>query len=1251
MKKVSFLIIMSFLMLVSNTFADELIIQDFAISPVETREISVELNNVNNSFIAFDFNLNLPDGINVKTQSNGNLDVVLNSSRSNGHILEIEKNEDGSYHFLCYSTQNNVIKGNEGEIISIAIIADISLNINTVLQGTLFDQILIDKDRNGVEFPDSYFSTNIISTPSYVHYYNGVLTFYHDTERSTREGNIYNIPTANTTPDWIASANNIMKVVFDSSFAEELPTSTYQWFDGMTNLSSIEGIEYLNTSEVTSMYCMFNKCANLQKLDLSHFDTRKVTSMTAMMAGCTNLKEVNLEGFNTSAATSIRMMFQNCSSLTSVDLSSFDLTKCTDIRKLFEGCTSLEAVDFSNFNVQPGTNTTNLLYNCSALRNLALSLSMEDIASTACKGVGTLNDPCTISVPDGFDFGVDTSGSSFLWKSGYFYIPPSASSYVHFNNGELTFYHDNARTNREGSIYDLPSKNVTPEWIVLANAINKVKFDSSFAVERPKSTKQWFDGMTNLSTIEGMENLNTSDVTSMYCMFRNCTSLKAFNPSNFNLSICTDISNMFEGCTALESVDFSCFNIQTGTNSTNLLFNCSSLKSLVLSDYMEDLAPNACQGVGSKSSPCKVSAPEWFNFGVDNSGEYFIWKDGYFYMDKKLNTPNKIVFADLGLENGVQYSEPFDGGTFTVTFTGGQNDGKYYNTGNAIRMYSEGSMIVEAKTGNFIKVVVTFGISDRPNTANVVDTGSFDPATGVWTGYAPKITFTRPQGSGHWKVEAVEVFFENEATMPTISGITPFSKSITVTITPSKEDLTIYYTIDGSNPKLNTHKVYNGPFTLTETTTVKAVEQDSKGNFGNVAMKTFVKNEIPDLPIVANIAAFKALEDGTEAILTLNGAQVLYAGKHDIYVRDASGAIDFYVTGFNLNNGQFLSGSIAGKKYSYLNKPELMQTENTYSDGITATQGTATPKVLTIVTAKSSQFYCDLVRLDNVYIAEDYFGRYYAYIGTDSIQIYNQFNIGMGDFNYTDTYTVEGILVPRMNNFEILITQPLSKSISAFDPGDVNHDGVVNVTDVMATIQYILGTNPPNYDESLADMNNDGNIDVTDAMAMVLVILDSNVSGAPACAITSYETLTLAPNANGFDITTAGEFTACQMTVTLPEGGSISNVSTTAGGKAFVKRIADNRYNVVVYSQEGMPLTKDGSFIQLRTRGNTNGISIDNIQLTDRTLNTIILDETNGIIEIANNEQSGDFYNIQGMKVKTPNRGIYIRNGKKQTVK
>lgn len=121
-----------------------------------------------------------------------------------------------------------------------------------------------------------------------------------------------------------------------------------------------------------------------------------------------------------------------------------------------------------------------------------------------------------------------------------------------------------------------------------------------------------------------------------------------------------------------------------------------------------------------------------------------------------------ITFADLGLENGVQYSEPFDGGDFTVTFAGGSNDGKYYNTGTGIRIYGNGTMTIAPKeSGKVInKIVITFDGTYKPETANVVNEGTYDPETGTWTGTSAQVVFTRPSGSGHWRVQKIEVTVE-----------------------------------------------------------------------------------------------------------------------------------------------------------------------------------------------------------------------------------------------------------------------------------------------------------------------------------------------------------------------------------------------------------------------------------------------------------------------------------------------------------
>ena len=121
-----------------------------------------------------------------------------------------------------------------------------------------------------------------------------------------------------------------------------------------------------------------------------------------------------------------------------------------------------------------------------------------------------------------------------------------------------------------------------------------------------------------------------------------------------------------------------------------------------------------------------------------------------------------ITFASLGLTNGVQYSDPFNigNGGATIKFSGGGNDGKYYTTGSGVRTYGGGSFTIAAP-GNISEVVLTWDNTDgcEPTSGNVVNNGEYDPDTKTWSGSAQSITFTRPSGTGHWRLQAVTVTY------------------------------------------------------------------------------------------------------------------------------------------------------------------------------------------------------------------------------------------------------------------------------------------------------------------------------------------------------------------------------------------------------------------------------------------------------------------------------------------------------------
>ena len=72
------------------------------------------------------------------------------------------------------------------------------------------------------------------------------------------------------------------------------------------------------------------------------------------------------------------------------------------------------------------------------------------------------------------------------------------------------------------------------------------------------------------------------------------------------------------------------------------------------------------------------------------------------------------------------------------------------------------------------------------------------------------------------------------------------------------------------------------------------------------------------------------------------------------------------------------------------------------------------------------------------------------------------------------------------------------KSKNAYQQGDVNTDGKVDVADVMIVANHILGNTLPLYHGDYADMNNDGVVDVTDVNLIINVILSYDKVDVPA---------------------------------------------------------------------------------------------------------------------------------------------------------
>ena len=159
----------------------------------------------------------------------------------------------------------------------------------------------------------------------------GTLTYYYDDQQASRSG-ITEPYDPIKYPEAVRFANyfkKVTKVVIDPSMKDAPLTSfrnmSYGGMDSETfvmyvlsNVTSIEGLENLNTSIVTDMNSMFVMYTSLESVDLSSFNTSNVTNMNGMFLGCNKLKTLDLTSFDVSNVTDMRMMFGSCNELTTI---------------------------------------------------------------------------------------------------------------------------------------------------------------------------------------------------------------------------------------------------------------------------------------------------------------------------------------------------------------------------------------------------------------------------------------------------------------------------------------------------------------------------------------------------------------------------------------------------------------------------------------------------------------------------------------------------------------------------------------------------------------------------------------------------------------------------------------------------------------------------------------------------------------------------------------------------------------------
>ena len=277
--------------------------------------------------------------------------------------------------------------------------------------------------------------------------------------------------------------------------------------------------------------------------------------------GLDNLQPVSKQSLDFS------YLFEKDSSLKKLDLSGLDMSNATWVSGIFSGDNMLNKLTLSN---------KNKLLIKNSLDNekpMLRSGSWQEVGST-----GTEDDPTgdvftTEKLLDLYssDKYATAPNETYVWTD-------PDSPWWEVTNGVLKIHKHTIHRN-PASASDWP-------WSIHANEITEVDIDGDGVVKAQGSLAYMFSGLSKLTTIKGLSNLQTSDITSVAHLFDGCKSLKELDfPGNIVTQSVTDISHMFDGCTNLSAIQgLDKFDTNSVTSMNSLFTGCYALTELDLPD-------------------------------------------------------------------------------------------------------------------------------------------------------------------------------------------------------------------------------------------------------------------------------------------------------------------------------------------------------------------------------------------------------------------------------------------------------------------------------------------------------------------------------------------------------------------------------------------------------------------------------------------------------------------------------------------
>ena len=423
----------------------------------------------------------------------------------------------------------------------------------------------------------------------------------------------------------------IVHIVFDKSFSTYKPTSLSYFFNRLTKLETITGLEYLNTEKVTDMSYMFYNCVALTSLDVTKFNTANVKNMGNMFYSCSALTSLDVTKFNTENVANMSYMFYSCSSLKSLDVTHFNTANVKNMTSMFSGCSSLTSLDVTHFNTANVTNMISMFSVCSKLTSLNVTnfntanvksmshmfnscsaLTSLDITNFNTENVTNMSymfNSCssltslyltnfnTEKVTNMERMFSDCQALTTIYTSSEFVTTQVSKSSGMFTNceklkGEEVWKKykatDKTYAKIEGGYFSvgIPMVKYADGTLTFFLASKETLGENEYELNSGKNLPGWMKHTLGITKVVFDTSFANARPTSCYKWFFWCEKLNQVEGiKNLNTKEVTDMADMFYECRDLSSLDVSGFNTEKVTDMSGMFYECISLKLLDVAKF------------------------------------------------------------------------------------------------------------------------------------------------------------------------------------------------------------------------------------------------------------------------------------------------------------------------------------------------------------------------------------------------------------------------------------------------------------------------------------------------------------------------------------------------------------------------------------------------------------------------------------------------------------------------------------------